>query len=114
MSKDKSIKFNKKEEKSRFKKFLDSFKIVKDAYTSAYDDDNGEVKNTGSDPEIDRIFNQAESNIAAADRFYDRKPTNVRPAPNKQYRPSEEDLYEMRARENGDNEISNEKEIGNK
>ena len=116
LSKDKSVKFNKKEEKSRFRKFLDSFKIVKEAYTSAYDDNNEEVRTAGGDPEIDRIFNQAENNIAAASRAYDRKPTNVRrPVPNnQQYRPSEEDLYEMRARQNGDDEISNEKEIGSK
>ena len=116
LSKENSVKFNKSEEKSRFRKFLDSFKIVKDAYTSAYEDEGEEVKTTGGNPEVDRLFAQANSNIEAASRAYDRKPTNTRrqPVPNaQQYRPSEEDLYEMRARNNGDDEISNEKEIGN-
>lgn len=116
MSKENSVKFNKSEEKSRFRKFLDSFKIVKDAYTSAYEDEGEEVKTTGGNPEVDRLFAQANSNIEAASRAYDRKPINTRrPVSNtQQYRPSEEDLYEMRARENGDDEISNEKEIGSK
>lgn len=115
MSKENRLKFNRSEEKSRFRRFLDSLNVVKKAYESAYEDESTEETNT-SNTEVDRIFAQANNNIEADRRAYDRKPTNTRrqPVPNtQQYRPSEEDLYEMRARNNGDDEISNEKEIGN-